>query len=225
MFDFLAAGLSDSEAEDAELLVALAVGKAFVLGLLDGAFLAFFFDFSSELLVAEEAELFELFLDFEESCEFEESSESLEESSLPDDEDDEELEEELEDELPDDAEEEALLEPARFGGIFHFLKVCKSMKKLVCFYFDLTRTLFSRRRQLYLEINFGDSWFRQLESGRGSWHICRINPAKISRISQKKDIGRRASWPGRKISQVGRSGRNVKQQFQKTVIDGSLNFH
>ncbi len=107
------AGLSDSEAEEAELLVALAVGKALVLGLRDGTFLVFFFDFSSELLEAEEAELLELFF------ESEESSESLELSPLPEDDEDEELDEELPDEeLPEVAEEEALLEPALgLGGI------------------------------------------------------------------------------------------------------------
>ena len=110
-------GLSDSEAEEAELLVVLVVGKAFVLGLRDGTFcfLFLFFDFSSELL--EEAELLELFFDLEESCELEES-ESLELSSLPEEEDEEELELELPDEeLPEEAEDEALLEPGLLGGI------------------------------------------------------------------------------------------------------------
>ena len=64
-------GLSDSEAEEAELLVALAVGKAFVLGLLEGTFffLSLFFEaFCSSELLLEEAELFELlFFDLEES--------------------------------------------------------------------------------------------------------------------------------------------------------------
>ena len=111
-------GLSDSEAEEAELLVVLVVGKAFVLGLRDGTFcflFLFFDDFSSELL--EEAELLELFFDLEESCELEES-ESLELSSLPEEEDEEELELELPDEeLPEEAEDEALLEPGLLGGI------------------------------------------------------------------------------------------------------------
>ena len=112
-------GLSDSEADEAELLVALVAGNAFVLGLRDGA-LAFLlvlvlFDFSSELL--EEAELLELFFDLEESCELEES-ESLELSSLPEEDDEDELELELPDEeLPEVAEDDALLEPARLGGI------------------------------------------------------------------------------------------------------------
>ena len=115
--DFFFLGLSDSEAEDAELRVVLAMGAAFVLGRLEGAFLGFFLDFSSELLEAEEAELFEDFFDLEESWELEES-ESLELSSLPDEDDDEDPDDELlEDELPEDAEEEALLDPARFGGI------------------------------------------------------------------------------------------------------------
>ena len=116
--DFFFLGLSDSDAEDAELRVVLAMGAALVLGRLEGAFLGFFLDFSSELLEAEEAELFELFLDLEESWELEESSESLELSSLPDEDDEDELDDELpEEELPEDAEEEALLDPARFGGI------------------------------------------------------------------------------------------------------------
>ena len=61
-------GLSVSEAEEAELLVVLAVGNALVLGLRDGAFcfLFFLFDFSSAELL-EEAELLELFFDFDES--------------------------------------------------------------------------------------------------------------------------------------------------------------
>lgn len=118
LLNFFFLGLSDSEAEDAELRVVLAMGAALVLGRLDGAFLGFFLDFSSELLEAEEAELLELFLDLEESWELEESSESLELSSLPDEDDEDELDEELpDDELPEDAEEEALLDPARFGGI------------------------------------------------------------------------------------------------------------
>lgn len=62
-------GLSDSEADEAELLVVLVVGNAFVLGLRDGVFcfllVLVLFDFSSELL--EEAELLELFFDLEES--------------------------------------------------------------------------------------------------------------------------------------------------------------
>jgi hypothetical protein len=49
------------------------------------------------------------------TLEFEES-ESLELSSLPEDDDDDDVDDELPlDELPD--EEDALLEPARFGGI------------------------------------------------------------------------------------------------------------
>ena len=58
-----------------------------------------------------------LFFDLEESWELEES-ESLELSSLPEEEDEDELELELPDEeLPEVAEDDALLEPARLGGI------------------------------------------------------------------------------------------------------------
>ena len=133
-------GLSDSEADEAELLVVLVVGNAFVLGLRDGAFcfllVLVLFDFSSELL--EEAELLELFFDLEESCELEES-ESLELSSLPEDDDEDELELELPDEeLPEEAEDDALLEPARLGGIMDLSLPSKAhyfLKKIVCFYF------------------------------------------------------------------------------------------
>ena len=48
-FAFL--GLSDSDADEAELRVVLVVGKAFVLGLLEGTFLLFFLDFSSAELL------------------------------------------------------------------------------------------------------------------------------------------------------------------------------
>lgn len=136
---FFFLGLSDSEADEAELLVVLVTGAALVLGRLEGAFLAFFLDFSSELLDAEEAELLELFLDLEESWELEESSESLELSSLPDDEEEDELDDELpEDELPDDAEEVALLDPALLGGIFQALEASETggTPEVVCLYFD-----------------------------------------------------------------------------------------
>ena len=144
-------GLSDSEADEAELLVVLVTGAALVLGRLDGAFFGFFFDLSSELLEADEAELLELFLDLEESWELEESSESLELSSLPDDEEDDELDDELpEDELPDDAEEEALLDPALLGGIFEALEASETggAPKVVCLYFDANSPSF------HTKINF-----------------------------------------------------------------------
>ena len=49
-----------------------------------------------------------------------EESESLELSSLPEEEDEDELELELPDEeLPEVAEDDALLEPARLGGILN----------------------------------------------------------------------------------------------------------
>ena len=114
-------GLSDSEAEEAELLVVRVEGKALVLGLLEGTFLAFFLVFSSaELLEFEESVDF-----FLESWEFEDESESLELSSLPDEELELELDDELPEELlPDEAEEDALLEPVRLGGIFKNSNYC-----------------------------------------------------------------------------------------------------
>ena len=102
--------LSDSDADEAELRVFLVVGSAFVLGLRDGVFFgeAFFLALLSELEVPEDPELLEL-----------DESESLELSSLPDEEDEDELpEDELPDEeLPEEAEDEALLEPGLLGGI------------------------------------------------------------------------------------------------------------
>ena len=118
-------GISDSEAEEAELLVVRVVGKALVLGLRDGTFLAFFLDLSSAELLEDldEAELLELFLDLDEFCELDESSVSLELSSLPELELELELEEELPDEeLPEEADEEALLEPGCLGGILGLRK-------------------------------------------------------------------------------------------------------
>lgn len=130
--DFLAAGLSDSDADEAELRVVLVVGNAFVLGLREGAFLllCFFLDFSSPELELEDDDF------FPESWESEESSESLELSPLPEELEELELEPELlELELPEEADDEALLEPDRgFGGILSCSKNVRQIR--VCFYFD-----------------------------------------------------------------------------------------
>ena len=171
---FFFLGLSDSEADEAELLVVLVTGAALVLGRLDGAFFGFFFDLSSELLEAEDAELLELFLDLEESWELEESSESLELSSLPDDDEDDELDDELpEDELPDDAEEEALLDPARLGGIFEAFEASETggTPKVVCLYFDANSPSFQTK------INFRPHYYM------AEWKVgCLGNMADLSAI-------------------------------------------
>ena len=70
-----------------------------------------------------------------------EESESLELSSLPEEEDEDELELELPDEeLPEVAEDDALLEPARLGGILDPKSAYEGssfLKKMVCFYFSM----------------------------------------------------------------------------------------
>ena len=131
-------GLSDSEAEEAELLVVRVEGKALVLGLLEGTFLAFFLVFSSaELLEFEESVDF-----FLESWEFEEESESLELSSLPDEELELELDDELPEELlPDEAEEDALLEPVRLGGIFKKVIITTDSLKFLQLSFYVSMTI------------------------------------------------------------------------------------
>ena len=131
-------GLSDSEAEEAELLVVRVEGKALVLGLLEGTFLAFFLVFSSaELLEFEESVDF-----FLESCEFEDESESLELSSLPDEELELELDDELPEELlPDEAEEDALLEPVRLGGIFKKVIITTDSLKFLQLSFYVSMTI------------------------------------------------------------------------------------